>query len=745
MPHGHFLRSTRTADQTTMMLHRAREDRTAGKLPAERSLAPISSYFGEMTFTLGDMREHLPQKAYKALLQTLNNGKPLTAETAEVIAQVIKDWAVQKGVTHFCHWFQPMTGLTAEKHDAFISIQHSEHSELKVMERFSGSQLIQGEPDASSFPSGGIRSTFEARGYTVWDPTSPLFIVEGETGRTLCVPSVFFGYNGEALDYKTPLLRSTRAISTAATEFLKLLGDVDTKRVAVTLGAEQEYFLIDSHYAAKRPDIVMTGKTVLGAQAPKGQELEDHYFGSVPNRVKAFWEDLERELYRLGIPVKTRHNEVAPSQFEMAPIFEDVNIAIDHNILTMDTLKAVAKRHGFVCLLNEKPFKGINGSGKHCNWSMSNDKGENLLEPGKTPHQNLRFLAMVSIILRAVHRHADTLLASVASPGNDWRLGLNEAPPAILSVYVGSLLDKILDSFAQEKSVEAIERSQFTLGVAEIPQVARDYTDRNRTSPFAFTGNKFEFRAVGSSANPSMPVTILNAAVTESLQEATERLKELLKTHETRDQATIALIREFYMGSKDIIFSGNNYSGEWREEAKRRKLPVYERITDALEIFDTHASTKFLVDTQVLRETEIESRYHLLMERYNSTLTIELQTMLEMVRQYSIPGMERQLTLSHKALEGVISDTLKGRQRNRVAHMEGVMSEMIGYHDELQTVMSQVRETEDLVSKKRLISGQANQIAEKLRSAADEAETMISHDFWDLPRYREMLFSNVFS
>lgn len=745
MPHTSFLKSNSGTDRSTLLFERMREDRTNIKLEAEKHLAPISSYFGELTFTLGDMRERLPQKAYKALLQTLNHGKPLTAETAEIIANVIKDWSVQKGVTHFCHWFQPMTGLTAEKHDAFISIQHSEHSELKVMERFSGSQLIQGEPDASSFPSGGIRSTFEARGYTVWDPTSPLFIVEGETGRTLCVPSVFFGYNGEALDYKTPLLRSTRTLSNAATDFLKLLGDVDTKRVTATLGAEQEYFLIDSRYAAQRPDIVMTGKTVLGAQAPKGQELEDHYFGSVPNRVKTFWEELERELYRLGIPVKTRHNEVAPAQFEMAPIFEDVNIAIDHNILVMDTLKAVAKRHGFVCILYEKPFKGINGSGKHCNWSLCNDKGENLLEPGKTPHQNLRFLAMVSIILRAVHRHADTLLASVASPGNDWRLGLNEAPPAILSAYIGDLLDKILESFLHEKSVETIEKSQITLGVSEIPQVARDYTDRNRTSPFAFTGNKFEFRAVGSSANPSMPVTILNAAVTESLMEATERLKELMKSHETRDQATIALIKEFYGKSKDIVFSGNNYSGEWREEAKRRNLPVYERITDALEIFNTHKSTQFLVDTQVFRENEIESRYHLLMERYNSTLTIEIQTMLEMIRQYSIPSMERQLTLSHKTLTGTVTDTLKARQRQRVEHMEGLLSQMLRYHDELNTVMANVRDTSDVTAKKRMISGQANPIAEKLRAASDEAETLVSNDFWDLPRYREMLFSNVFS
>ncbi|MFM8268890.1 MAG: glutamine synthetase III, partial [Pseudomonadota bacterium] len=418
---------------------------------------PISEYFGELTFGLTQMREKLPKEAYINLVKSLDQGKKLTSETADAIAAVIKEWAVQKGATHFCHWFQPMTGLTAEKHDAFISIQHAYHSEIRVMERFTGTQLIQGEPDASSFPSGGMRSTFEARGYTAWDPSSPLFIIEGNRGHTLCIPTVFFGYHGEALDNKTPLLRSNQALSKEACEFLKLLGDVDVKSITATLGVEQEYFLIERELARQRPDLVLTGRTLLGAPSSRGQQLEDHYFGSIPSRVKEFMEDLEFEAYRLGIPLKTRHNEVAPSQFEVAPIFESTTIAADHNTLLMETLKRVAYRHDMVCLTHEKPFAGINGSGKHCNWSISNDKGENLLEPGSTPHQNLRFLAMIAIVLKAVFRHADILRASVASAGNDHRLGANEAPPAIISVFLGELLENILSNIEKGVAGQATE------------------------------------------------------------------------------------------------------------------------------------------------------------------------------------------------------------------------------------------------------------------------------------------------
>lgn len=468
--------------------------------------APISEYFGCMIFGLAQMREKLPKDAFNHLLKTLEQGKKLPKETAESIASAVKEWSVSKGVTHFCHWFQPMTGLTAEKHDAFISIQHANHSELRVIERFTGSQLIQGEPDASSFPSGGMRSTFEARGYTAWDPSSPLFIIEEENGKTLCIPTVFFGYHGQALDNKTPLLRSIDALSNEAVEFLKLLGDVDAKKVQTTLGAEQEYFLVDKNFAALRPDLVLTGRTLLGASSARGQQLEDHYFGAIPSRIKAFMQEAEFELYKLGIPVKTRHNEVAPSQFELAPIFEDMNIASDHNLLTMEVLKRVALKHGMVCLLHEKPFAGLNGSGKHNNWSMANDKGENLLEPGHTPHQNIRFLACLAVVLKAVYDNAAAIRASIASPGNDHRLGANEAPPAIISIFLGSLLENILNSIEQGNALKATDEQIIDLGVGQIPNISKDYTDRNRTSPFAFTGNKFEFRAVGSSQNVAVQI-----------------------------------------------------------------------------------------------------------------------------------------------------------------------------------------------------------------------------------------------
>jgi len=459
---------------------------------------PISEYFGEMTFGLGHMREKLPREAYTNLLRTLEHGKKLPKESADAIATAMKEWAVSMGATHFCHWFQPMTGLTAEKHDAFISIQHSFHSELKVIERFTGGQLIQSEPDASSFPSGGMRSTFEARGYTAWDPSSPLFILEGEGGKTLCVPSVYFGYHGEALDNKTPLLRSVQALSTAACDFLKSIGDVDVKSITATLGAEQEYFLVDRRFAALRPDLVMTGRTLLGASSSRGQQLEDHYFGSIPARAKAYMEDLEQELYRLGIPVKTRHNEVAPSQFELAPIFENVNISADHNTLTMDVMKRVAYRHGLVCLLHEKPFAGINGSGKHCNWSISNDKGENLLEPGTTPHQNLRFLAVTAVTMKAVFDHADALRAAIASPGNDHRLGANEAPPAIISVFLGALLDKIYTPSKRAKRIRRPKRKS---------SISASITCRTfpKITPIAIARARLPLPATSSSSARSAP------------------------------------------------------------------------------------------------------------------------------------------------------------------------------------------------------------------------------------------------
>ncbi len=702
---------------------------------------PVSEYFGELTFGLGEMRERLPRDAFNDLTKALEQGRKLSKDTADAIAKVIMDWAVRKGATHFCHWFQPMTGLTAEKHDSFISIQHSHHSELKVIERFTGSMLIQGEPDASSFPSGGMRSTFEARGYTAWDPTSPIFIVENAVGaKTLCVPTVFFGYHGQALDNKTPLLRSVQALSKEACNFLKLLGDVDVKNVTATLGSEQEYFLIDRDVAARRPDLMMTGRTLLGAPTARGQKLEDHYFGAIPTRVLAFMEDLERELYRLGVPVKTRHNEVAPSQFELAPIFESMTIAADHNTLTMETMKRVAARHNLLCLLHEKPFAAINGSGKHCNWSMSNDKGENLLEPGHTPHQNLRFLAVSAVVIRAVHKHAGMLASAIMSPGNDLRLGGNEAPPTIISIFLGSMLEKIFETIAKGEATQGSERGIINLGVSHIPDISKDYTDRNRTSPFAFTGNKFEFRAVGASANVAVPMSVLNAAVTDALAEASTRLKAIQAKVANRDDAVLALVRELINENKGILFSGNNYSSEWREEAKRRGLPIIDSAADAFAYWNNEKATEFLVATSVLSREEIQSRYVVQMERYIKTLEIELDTTVTLVNEYVVPAVENQLKRSQDVVREVRSEALKSQLNKRVAGLEGIFVDLLAGGELLSKALDKLNETHDEVAKVALLVRDCKPLAAKLRAAADRAEQEVADELWNLPKYREMLF-----
>lgn len=700
----------------------------------------ISEYFGELTFGLGEMRQSLPRDAYLDLTRALEHGKKISRETADQIAKVVLEWAVNKGATHFCHWFQPMTGLTAEKHDAFISIQQSNHSELIVLERFSGSQLIQGEPDASSFPSGGMRSTFEARGYTAWDPTSPIFITEGPTTKTLCIPSVFFGYHGQALDNKTPLLRSVQTLSAEACAFLKLLGDVDVKSVQATLGAEQEYFLVDKELAALRPDLVMTGRTLLGAPTPRGQKLEDHYFGAIPTRVKAFMEDAEQELFRLGIPVKTRHNEVAPSQFEMAPVFEQAAIAADHNTLSMETMKRVASRHGFLCLFHEKPFALINGSGKHCNWSIANDKGENLLEPGHTPHQNLRFLAMVAITIAAVHRHSAILAASIMSPGNDHRLGGNEAPPTIISVFMGSMLEQILEHIERGEAAKATEAQIINLGVNHLPDVSKDYTDRNRTSPFAFTGNKFEFRAVGASANVATPVAILNAAVADTFVDASKRLKALLDTKMPRDEAVMTLIRELVKESKAVLFGGNGYSAEWRTEAKHRGLPIIDGCAHALEILGDERATAFLSRTKTLSQEEIMSRRNVAMERFVKTNEIELETCTQLVSEYVVPAIEQQLSLSYGVLDEVKSKALGDRLKARVDVLEGYLTDLLALNDKLKEQMHRIHGLEEERSKVDLLAKEAIPTYVKLRKAADAAETEVADEFWTLPKYRELLF-----
>src|SRR5665213_2615363 len=558
----------------------------------------ITGFFAENVFDLKKAREFLSDEAYKSLVSSIKNQTKIDRKMGDQIASALKSWAETKNVTHYTHWFQPLTGATAEKHDSFFTIK----GDGTALEEFDGAALIQQEPDASSFPSGGIRATFEARGYTAWDPSSPPFIVEIGNGHTLCIPTIFVSYTGESLDAKTPLLKSSVALEKAAVDVCQYF-DKNITSVKPTLGWEQEYFVVDATLASARPDIIMTGRTVFGHAPAKGQQLEDHYFGAIPERVYAFMRDYENESYKLGIPLKTRHNEVAPAQFECAPIFEEVNIAVDHNTLLMDLMTKVAKRHKIKVLLHEKPFAGVNGSGKHNNWSLATDTGVNLLSPGKTPKTNLMFLTFFVNTIKAVHDHADLMRASIASAGNDHRLGANEAPPAIISIFIGKYLSDVLSQIETRVGEKFDEQDEAILKLdihKSIPELMLDNTDRNRTSPFAFTGNKFEFRAVGSSANVAVPMSILNAAVAQTFKEATTRLKALLKTKSTRDEAVIEMIREFVKESKAIRFEGNGYSDEWKVEAGKRGLPILNSSAEALQVFKDSKATAFLVEQKVL-------------------------------------------------------------------------------------------------------------------------------------------------
>src|SRR4051812_11094990 len=600
----------------------------------------ISEYFGINTFGIRQLRDKLTKAAYAQLAASVRQGKKLDSEIAPAVAKAIKDWAISRGATHFTHWFQPQTGLTAEKHDAFLSLDADE----SPIESFTGEQLIQSEPDASSFPSGGLRATWEARGYTAWNPASPVFIAEWAGVRTLCIPSVFIGYNGEALDEMTPLLRSTDALSTKAIELLELLGDKGTTRVSTTLGAEQEYFLIDRAHFAMRPDLVMGGRSLVGAPPSRGQQLEDHYFGGIPERVQTCIAEVEYELYKLGVPIVTRHNEVAPSQFEMAPRFEETDVAVDHNMLVMATLRRVALRHHLQALLHEKPFAGINGSGKHCNWAMSvhSDSksldGANLLKPGKTPHQNIRFLAFLAAVLKGVHEHAGLLRAGIATSGNEHRLGANEAPPAIISVFMGEFLTKVIDAIAAGKIPASASDAMLNLGVARLPEIAKDVTDRNRTSPFAFTGNKFEFRAVGSSQSIAFPVVLLNAAVAGAIGEITDALRTELKSTKKVDDAVLKVVRPIFKETSPIRFEGNNYSEEWVKDAAKRGLPNFRRTPEALSQLVTKQSRKLLTSLGILSDEELDSRYHVRVERYIKDMLIEMHTLREMIDTQVLPA-----------------------------------------------------------------------------------------------------------
>lgn len=704
---------------------------------------PVSEFFGELTLTLGQIRSRLASEEFLDLQKCLDHKKKVLPKTADAIAQIIKEWAISKGSTHFCHWFQPMNGMTAEKHDAFIAMQSTSIHVGTVIERFSGTQLVQGEPDASSLPSGGMRSTFEARGYTAWDHTSSLFIVENGGTRTLCIPSVFVGFHGQALDNKTPLLRSVETLNDEACEFLKLVGDVDVKEVYPTLGVEQEYFLLESELVRQRPDLLLAKRTLIGAVSSRGQKLADHYFGSIPERVLAFMDEMETTLYRLGIPVKTRHNEVAPSQYEMAPIFEHVILAADHNSIAMEVMKRVANRHGLACLFYEKPFAGVNGSGKHCNWSLANDKGENLLDPGRTPHQNLRFLAIVSVILKALSDHHKVISASMMSRGNELRLGFNEAPPQIFSVYLGEELEQVFESLTLLDKPSSQTKRDINLGITQITSLTRDYADGNRTSPCAFTGNKFEFRSVGAAATVAFPMSIVNAAIAHALKEAKDRLRSYMKETSNRDEAVIRLIHELYQENKGILYSGNSYSTAWEEEAKRRGLMESKTTYEGLSVLLDSRETSFLAHTKVLSSEEVLARYRVRMEQYQKRLEIENATLAEMIVEYVIPAVEHQLQLSLSVLEKALTPSLKKDLSKRIEDIEGIYLGLLkGIRDLRHFNENPISSESYELHAVKTYHAETKAISDALRDQADQAERVVSGEFWKLPRYRELLFSH---
>ena len=721
-----------------------REPRVAPGFNEDGIPGPTSQYFGINTLGVRQLRDKLPREVFASLLGSIRQGKKLDVAVAPVVAQVIKEWAISRGVTHFTHWFQPQTGLTAEKHDAFFAFD----DDRQPMESFSGEQLIQSEPDASSFPSGGLRATWEARGYTAWNPASPVFIVESTGARTLCIPSVFIGYNGEALDEMTPLLRSSDILSDKAIELLDLIGDKGVQRVFTTLGPEQEYFLIDRAHFSLRPDLVMGGRTLIGAPPPRGQQLEDHYFGGIPERVQGCIAEAEYELYKLGVPITTRHNEVAPCQFEMAPYFEETDLGVDHNQLVMATLRRVALRHGLQALLHEKPFAGINGSGKHCNWSMSviadspELDGLNLLKPGKTPHQNLRFLVFLAAVLRGVHKHSGLLRAGIATSGNEHRLGANEAPPAIISVFMGDMLTKVIESIADGKSSETAEQQMIKLGVAKLPEVRRDNTDRNRTSPFAFTGQKFEFRAVGSSASIAFPVTLLNVAVADAIGEITASLRETLKKTKAVNEAVLKVVRQVFKDSAAIRFEGNNYSEDWVKEAKKRGLPNLRRTPEALKEMVSKQSRKVLTDLGVLTKEELESRYHVRVERYVKDMLIELHTLREMVDTMVIPAAYTYLNQLTEAASQAKTAGIAVVPQIATANQVGeLVQELQEHRDDLIDVIARAEaKHDDPAGQADLLTSEGADTMAEVRKASDALELLVADDCWPLPKYREMLF-----
>ncbi|MDD3903340.1 MAG: glutamine synthetase III [Sphaerochaeta sp.] len=692
----------------------------------------VADYFGSLVFNDKMMREYLPKETYKDLKETIKEGKDLDSNIANVVAHAMKEWALSKGATHYTHWFQPMTGITAEKHESFIV---PGKDGLGLME-FSGKELIKGEPDASSFPSGGLRATFEARGYTAWDPSSYAFIKE----HTLCIPTAFCSYSGEVLDKKTPLLRSMEAISEQAVRILHLFGKTEVKRVVTTVGPEQEYFLLDKSLYLKRRDLINTGRTLLGARPPKGQELEDHYFGSLKPRVAAFMKELDEELWKLGILAKTEHNEVAPSQHELAPIFTTSNIATDHNQLTMEMMRKVADKHGLVCLLHEKPYAGVNGSGKHNNWSISTDTGLNLLEPGDSPKDNEQFLLFLVAIIAAVDDYQDLLRVSVASAGNDHRLGANEAPPAIVSIFLGDELTEILDSIANGTVSANKARQSMLLGVHVLPHFPKDTTDRNRTSPFAFTGNKFEFRMLGSSFSVSGPNIVLNTIIADKLCLFADKL-EASKNFAV-DLAI--LVKETYQMHRRIVFNGNNYSNEWLEEASRRGLLNLKSTVDALPTFIAQKNIDVCKKFKVFSSTEMHSRYEIVMENYSKTINIEALTMVDMVRRQILPEISRFTgDLAKSALDkhAVVPSLTLSYEKDLITCLSNLQDSLSVHVAELEKLVVEAKMIGDVTESARFYHAQIIPAMSNVRAVCDETELLVGEDYWPMPTYEQLLFS----
>lgn len=708
----------------------------ANVVPSGHFTADINSIFGKLTFSLDVMREKLPKTVFQSLVDTIEQSKPVDAGIAEVVAMAMKEWAVENGATHFTHWFQPLTGSTAEKHDSFIT----PNAGGGAIAKFSGKELIQGEPDASSFPSGGIRATFEARGYTAWDPTSPAFLMRNPSGTTLCIPTAFASWTGEALDHKTPLLRSMEAINKQALRALGLFGVQNVSKVYTTVGVEQEYFLIDEEFFFRRPDLITTGRTLFGAKPPRGQELEDHYFGSIPDRVLAFMTDAEYQLYQLGVPIKTRHNEVAPGQFEIAPIFETSNIAADHQQLTMQILRNTARKYGMVCLLHEKPFAGVNGSGKHNNWSMSTDTGINLLEPGDTPHKNMQFLFFCAAVLKAVDMHQDLLRATVASAANDHRLGANEAPPAIISIFLGEELTAIFEQLEKGKPKAGKAIGLLGLGTTALPHLPRHSGDRNRTSPFAFTGNKFEFRAVGSSQSVSFSNVVLNTIAAEAIDIMSSEIEAKLKQKMSLEDALQEVLKGVIKTHKRIIFNGDGYSQDWQKEAKKRGLLNLKTSLEAFEVLKDRKNFDLLQKYGVLSERELAAREEVFYDQYFKTINIEAETTASMAQTMILPAAVRYLNTLATTVQNLRACSLEPVGLIKTL---GELNYLVNEFSEALENLKKVNEElggDSIHQKAYHMRDNARPAMSSVREVADRLEKILPDEYYPLPTYREMLF-----